>query len=333
MAPAVSPKSELRVVTCALTAACLLWAGESAASPALWIFPAVGRPSSVTVSGRVLKETPHGHHVLSRNLRDLTAEKWGGAPVELQLEGQTVKQTSSDDGDFTVTFTFKEQPLEPGIHFVEGRVPGATGKVGVQVLEDAAPFLLVSDLDDTLSVTNVLQKDKLVKAALLEDGESQPAVPGMAAFYRCLTRDKPAAPGIAVVTGTPIQYVPRTQTFLSRNGFPFSAIYPRHLGATTWRDYKQPVIRRLFHELPEKALCVGDTGEQDPEVYGQMRKEFPDRILRIYIHNVGRDEDPSRFTGMVLFKEAREAARDAVANGYMTQACLDEEFSAGAAPQ
>jgi phosphatidate phosphatase APP1 len=316
----------LALLACSLSA----WAAD--ASPAVVLFPAIGRRDEVTVSGRVLKETPHGKHALSRNLRELTAEKWEGAPVVLTLEGQTVKQTSSSEGDFTATFHFKEHPLEAGLHFVEACVPGATAKIGVQLLEDAAPFLLVSDLDDTLSVTDVLHKDRLAKAALLEEGDTQPAVPGMSEWYRCLLQDKPVKPAIAVVTGTPIQYVPRTLIFLNSHNFPFSGIYPRELSATTLRGYKQPVIRKLFRQLPQKSICVGDSGEQDPEVYAQMRKEFPDRILRIYIHDVGRDEDKSRFDGMFVFKDARDAARDAVSRGYMTQACLDRDFPAQVPP-
>jgi hypothetical protein len=41
---------------------------------------------------------------------------------------------------------------------------------------------------------------------------------------------------------------------------------------------------------------------------------------------VGRDEDKNRFQDMVLFHDAREAARDAVAQGYMTQGCYDAAF-------
>src|SRR5579871_4370027 len=159
------------------TVVCLV-ALPAVAEPAVWLFPAVGRRDEVTVSGRVLKEAPRGQHTLSRNVRSLTAEKWEGAPVTLALEGQTQKATSSSEGDFTVTFSFKDKPLDAGIHFVEARVPGAVGKAGVQLLDDAAPFLVISDLDDTLSVTNVLHKKQLAEAALLEDGNSQPAVPG-----------------------------------------------------------------------------------------------------------------------------------------------------------
>jgi phosphatidate phosphatase APP1 len=322
----------MRATFTTLSVACsLLLPAAAGADPAVWLFPALGRLNQVTVSGRVLKESPHGHHALTRNVRSLTADVWEGAPVALALEGQRIKVTSGGEGDFSATFHF-EQALSPGIHWVEASVPGAAAKTGVQLLEDTAPFLLISDLDDTISVTNVLHKKELVKAALFEEGETQPAVPGMAGFYRCLMGDKPAAPGIAVVTGTPVQYVPRTLVFLNKNDFPFSGVYPRDLKASTLKGYKQPVIRRLFHELPHKSLCIGDSGEQDPEVYRQMRQEFPDRVLRVYIHDVGRDEDKSRFQDMVLFHDASEAARDAVAQGYMTQGCYDAAFGTPAHP-
>ena len=44
-------------------------------------------------------------------------------------------------------------------------------------------------------------------------------------------------------------------------------------------------------------MLVGDSGEQDPEVYAELANERPDQILRIYIRNVTDESaENERFT-------------------------------------
>jgi phosphatidate phosphatase APP1 len=77
-------------------------------------------------------------------------------------------------------------------------------------------------------------------------------------------------------------------------------------------------------------VLVGDSGEKDPEVYEQIREEFPGRVKAIYIRDAGHAEDKERFTDMVLFREAREAAAHAVKSGLADAACVAEAFPAPA---
>jgi phosphatidate phosphatase APP1 len=71
---------------------------------------------------------------------------------------------------------------------------------------------------------------------------------------------------------------------------------------------------------------VGDSGEHDPEVYAQIREEFPGRVRAIYIRDAGRTEQASRFQDMVLFQDVRSAAEHAVQAGLARPACLATAF-------
>ena len=86
-------------------------------------------------------------------------------------------------------------------------------------------------------------------------------------------------------------------------------------------DYKQPKIRDLLQQFPHRVILVGDSGEKDPEIYAQMRREFPGRIAAIYIRNAGNIEDKTRFQNMVLFEKAEEAVQDAVTRGFLPKEC------------
>jgi phosphatidate phosphatase APP1 len=307
-----------------------LLASVAWADAAVLLFPAVGTPAQVTLSGRVLKHAGSGgSSTLSKNLRRLTSSNWEGASVTVRYAGREAEVKSGHDGNFAVTFSAGKTPFEVGLTTAEANVKSAaTGSATVDIVDPKASFFVVSDFDDTLAVTNVAAGGtKLVQAALLQDESTQPVVEGMAELYACLKEDKPARPGFALVSGSPAQYLGRVRQFLVSHGFPLSfGIYLRDMGPSTLSNYKQPVIRSLLKELPNQVVLIGDSGEKDPEVYAQMKSEFPERVKAIYIRNAGRADDVKRFDGMVLFKHPKDAALDAVTKGLASAECVGRAF-------
>lgn len=311
-----------------LLPALLLASSVALAGPAVILTPVIGRSDSVVIQGRVLKEAPsQGSSVLSRNLRRLTAPNWEGAKVEVSFLGASTTVTSGNDGGFEVTLQPAQGASFPtGFYLVEAKVAGASARARVQVVGDTTPFLVVSDFDDTLAISNVIKPAKLMENALLKDSASQQVVPGMAAFYGCLKA--PTAPAFALVSGSPVQFGSRVNDFLGRHGFPPFGVYLRDLGPSTLSGYKQPIIRRLLRQFPQPVVLVGDSGEKDPEIYAQIRDEFPGRVKAIYIRDAGRTEDSSRFKDMVLFQSASEAAEHAGKNGLAEATCVTNAFPA-----
>jgi phosphatidate phosphatase APP1 len=310
----------------------LLASRPAFAGPAVLLYPALGRAQGVVLQGRVLKEAPSaGSSVLSRNLRRLTAPAWEGARVEVSFQGATATVTSGDEGHFEVNLPPPEGTrFSTGFGLAHAKAAGAEVAVGVEIVAEDTPFLVISDFDDTLAVSHVTQPAKLVESALLRDADSHEVVPGMADFYGCLRA--PAAPAFALVSGSPVQYVPRVASFLGRHRFPPFGLYLRNLGPGTLSHYKQPTLRRLLREFPQPVVLVGDSGEKDPEIYAQIREEFPGRVKAIYIRAAGRTGNTRRFQGMVLFREVRDAAAHAVKSGLADAACVSEAFP-GEAPR
>ena len=301
----------------------LAWAGG-----AVVLFPAIGSLNKVTLSGRVFRdEATAGSSTLSRNLRRLAASNWEDVPVEVRYAGQSRNVTSGRDGNFEAVFeAIAPRLFALGSQKAEAHVAGAkTGIAGVEILGPSAPFFVVSDFDDTVAISEVLSRRRLLANALLKDESTQSVVKGMAEFYGCL-RDNPGKPAFALVSGSPVQFAGRIGTFLANHRFPAMGLYLRDLGPSTLSDYKQPVIRALMRGMPNKAVLVGDSGEHDPEVYRQMVQEFPDRVLRVYIRNAGRAEDPTRFEGLMLFDEPKQAALDAVGRGLASKECVAKAF-------
>lgn len=309
--------------------ATLVCASTAFAEPQVLLFPSIGTPQKVTVSGRVFTERLNsGSNALSRNLRSLLAPSWQGATVALRYATQTVELVSGVDGIFEVTFSApKDAPFPVGLGRVEASVKGAaTAIAGVDVLSPHAPFFVISDFDDTLAVSQVTRRRDLIRHALAEDGDTQPLVEGMPQLMRCLREGKQERPAFALVSGSPVQFVPRTSRFLFKHDFPPFGLYLRELGPNTLSDYKQPIIRALLKAVPQNVVLVGDSGERDPEIYAQIREEFPGRVKAIAIHDVGRLEGDERVKDMLVFKHPREVMPQLVKQGFMTQGCLDAAF-------
>jgi phosphatidate phosphatase APP1 len=323
------PAPRLALLLTALAA--LLVPARPAAGPAatsVVVFPALGRPTLVAVTGRVVRGEPEKPGTpLARNARRLLAKSREHVPVSVTFAGQTRQVATDDDGLFTASFPAPaEAPFPPGRQAVRAEAEGAAGAGQVEVVSDAAPFLVVSDLDDTLAVTNVQSTRGLLGSALLADERTQAAVEGMAAFFRCLRDGNDPTPGFVIVSGSPLEYGPRVEAFLAKAGFPFAALVLRHLGPGTVKGYKEPALRALLSGFPQRVVLVGDSGERDPEIYAQLRREFPGRVAAVFIHDVGRSEDAARFEGMVLFASAADAARAAAAGGLLAPACAEAAF-------
>jgi hypothetical protein len=48
----------------------------------------------------------------------------------------------------------------------------------------------------------------------------------------------------------------------------------------------------LYSDLP--FILIGDSGQRDPEIYAQLVREYPRRVLAIYIRNVSRHPERPR---------------------------------------
>jgi phosphatidate phosphatase APP1 len=82
-------------------------------------------------------------------------------------------------------------------------------------------------------------------------------------------------------------------------------------------------------------VLIGDSGEQDPEIYAQAVRTHPGRVLAVYIRSV--DPDPARHAAvarlaeevqqagvpMRLVRDSLEAARRAAAGGGVAPAAGD----------
>jgi phosphatidate phosphatase APP1 len=161
---------------------------------------------------------------------------------------------------------------------------------------------VVSDIDDTVKKTQVRDTQEML---LNTFARSFQAVPGMAAHYRALAHDPETR--FHYLSSSPIQLLPALDGFLRRSGFPGGSMHLRE--STTWRTmipgdgegrtHKLAIIGQLLEDFPERRfLLVGDSGELDPEIYGEVARTAPHRIEGIVIRDAtGEPRDAARYAG------------------------------------
>jgi hypothetical protein len=160
---------------------------------------------------------------------------------------------------------------------------------------------LVSDIDDTIKDSNVLNRRELLLNTFVRPFA---AVGGMAARYRGFAQAQPDL-RVHYVSGSPHQLYPALANFLDAAQFPPGSLHLRDVdfrdevfgnhGGT--RAHKLAIIRRLIADFPNRRfVLIGDSGEQDPEIYAIVAREHPERVLAIWIRDVtGQSRDHPRY--------------------------------------
>jgi hypothetical protein len=171
---------------------------------------------------------------------------------------------------------------------------------GTVVVPTASAVMIVSDIDDTIKVSHVTDTAVLLDYTFYRDYE---AVPGMAALYR---RWSDAGAAFHYVSSSPWQlYVP-IRDFMLGAGFPLGAMHLKRVHVTdgTFLDLfksgtetKPARIETLLDRFPgHHFVLVGDSGEEDPEVYALLLRQNPEQVVGVYIRNVtGESPSDSRF--------------------------------------
>jgi len=155
---------------------------------------------------------------------------------------------------------------------------------------------VVSDIDDTIKISEVLDRRALLRNTFLLPFR---AVPGMARLYRAW-RDRGAV--FHYVSAGPWQLYRPLADFVESEGFPAGVFHMKNFGFSRnpsalfdpADEVKIPAITALLERFPRhRFVLVGDSGERDPEIYGEIARRFPGRVIAIFIRNAGNEQSGS----------------------------------------
>lgn len=139
--------------------------------------------------------------------------------------------------------------------------------------------ILVSDIDDTIKVSHVLDPDSTIANAFLPNNTFL----GMPELYEALLNDKKVDDIVYLSNAPKFLMYPFHRHFLNREGFPHGRLLLN--SGLSNKHHKLNSLRRLIqNESPKELILVGDNGEHDTEVYAIISKEYPDTKITTYIH-------------------------------------------------
>jgi phosphatidate phosphatase APP1 len=250
---------------------------------------------------------------LKRTLRRLINDEQKKVPLRVRLDTGEWRAQSDAEGYFRL-----ESALPPdsaaGWHVVEvATESGDARTTGALLVVPAGNRLgIISDLDDTILVSDVADKSELVHTTLFVNYAQRQAVAGTAEFYTRLAQrnPRPEAAPIFYLSASPRQLQAGIQAFLDKNAFPRGVLITKKITDDKTSDpltdqvqYKIGRIEQLLAALPQvRFVLVGDDGEHDPEIYDEIRRRHSARIEAVWIRKVNAD------TARPVYAEQRDLA-------------------------
>ena len=250
---------------------------------------------------------------------------------------KTVSETASSESAGWVDVEVRLlKPTRGG----EVSAPGA-----VLVPPEGAAFGVISDIDDTVVQTDATRWVRVLGSVLFGNAYTRLPFKGVAAFYRALQggedgrRNNP----LFYVSSSPWNLYDLLLEFFHTEGIPRGPLMLR-----SWRggggfapsehgSFKSREIRRILDMFPHLPfILIGDSGQEDPEIYYDIADAYPGRILGIYIRNVSRNPDRpeaiSRLSNrvqelgstLVLADDTLAAAQHAASRGWISPQTLPE---------
>jgi len=319
-----------------------------------------GTADRALLLGRVLEHTriatAEATHTRWRNLlatvQRIDADPLPFATVRAIL-GASATPVKADDEGFIRRWLAPAVPLRSGQWHtvdlelvVETDAPISTAAplpARVLVPSPNVELGVISDMDDTVLQSEITSFIRAARLMLLENARTRLPFPGVAAFYRALERGRRGAAmnPIFYVSSSPWNLHDVIADFLDAQEIPAGPMLLRDwdIGRDMLRtrEYKLAQIREILTTYPALPfILVGDSGQEDPEIYGAIVREFPGRVLAVYIRNVSqhpeRAESIRRLAQQVsdggstllLADDTLTAARHAAAHGWITEDALPD---------
>jgi len=178
-----------------------------------------------------------------------------------------------------------------GVETLVGRVDLGDYEVissPVFFLNDDVKWVVISDIDDTIKESNIAATTgfkQIVRGLFRGHYYTYEAVEGMAELYQEL-----AAKGsmIIYVTSTPYQLAPFLLKFLRERKFPEGPVFLRWLGYGRF-GHKWRMLHRILSNVErQRCVLIGDSGEQDLQIYRRVcdTAPFGSRVDKILIRHI-----------------------------------------------
>jgi phosphatidate phosphatase APP1 len=243
---------------------------------------------------------------LDLRMRPFLVDHKENVQITIQI-GSTVARLgqSAADGSFAsqVRLNVEKVPVLPGANAstmqwltYEAVMPKADPRrfSGRVQLIGRAGWSVITDIDDTIKVTQVSNRKETLANTFLRDFK---AVPGMADAYRQLADEGCA---FHYVSGSPWPLCKSLTDFCAKERFPSGSFHLKNFRLTdptalmnlfSQENFKPSAIEPILGSFPmRRFILIGDSGEKDPEIYGAIARKYGPQIALVLIRNAGNEK-------------------------------------------
>lgn len=208
-------------------------------------------------------------------------------------------------------------PFPPGIPSPSLFVPTAITTERVPLTH--CPIRVISDIDDTVKMSGVTRGARTVFHNVFVKDLAENVIPGMGEWYSEMWR---RGVRFHYVSNGPFELLPVINDFFQLAQLPAGSVRLRSYGTRSLfsgllsapAERKRDGVIEVLKSFPDSCfILIGDSGEQDLELYANVARDYPEQILCIFIRDVntyedgeGGIEDP---TG-ISFRDDRMSAQD-----------------------
>ncbi|MCB1176897.1 MAG: App1 family protein [Leptospiraceae bacterium] len=177
------------------------------------------------------------------------------------------------------------------LHYTASLKSKDTRKIeGIIYLADKFEYIVFSDIDDTIKISDVRNKRELLRNTFKRNMKP---VEGMAEIYNKIANKKKTL--FYYVSASPWQMYSLLYKFINDFGFPTGLFGLKEFRLKdrnffnlfkSPEKYKinriEPIIKRFSNQ---KYILIGDSGEKDPWIYHHLYQKYPDKIQFIFLRN------------------------------------------------
>jgi phosphatidate phosphatase APP1 len=302
-------------------------------------------------------------HNLKNTLRRALTDEIPFARVRARCGGQQAEAQADREGFFGIVLPLDGPlPTDRPWHRValelldpEPDDPDETSVTARVLVPPAdAEFGVISDIDDTVVRTEATNYLRMLRIVLLTSAHTRMPFDDVDSLYRALEQgsDGERHNPIFYLSSSPWNFYDLLDEFFRVHGIPEGPLFlrdwnfsPRKLLGMGHHEHKLVRLRHLFDIYPELPwVLIGDSGQEDPEIYREAVREYPGRVRAIYIRDVStgaRDRevravaDEVRGMGveMLLVEEKTEAAAHAADHGLIALDALRRMQKEDAEPE
>lgn len=261
--------------------------------------------------------------------------------LQAQIGGLQQTFTTDEEGYFVVDMENPQLPPSQVWHELklelldppDGQPVAATGEIVIP--SQQAQFGIISDIDDTVlqsKATNYLAAAHLM---FFKNAKTRLPFDGVAELYQALHKN--AQNPLYFVSSSPWNLYDLLTDFFAYQSIPKAPLFLVDYGISAEQlikpghgTHKFEQINKILNMSPElNFVLIGDSGQHDPEIYRDVIKRHPGRILAAYIRDVTgqrRDEQVRHIaaevtasgTDMLLAADSKTIAAHAQAKGWIT---------------